>query len=302
MNRSAFFKLLATTVPAPLAFPQIVRFPTLGPGGGIAPSNRLNLGLIGVGGMGTGEMKVFLGLSDIHMIGVCDVDRTKRTGAQKIVEIKYASLQGPDKYQGCGSYLDNEEFLARPDLDAVIVGTPDHWYALAVLATARAGKYIFCEKPIANSIAECRAMVDGVERSGVVFQTNNWRRFGAGSPHAIDQARGGHLAKITRVLVGMPNVEVRARHSTTSPLLRPPPPWSGPPLRPNWQPPRSPFNSMPSATWRFSPHRCWSATSACSYFSAPKAATVRSRLAPPRITPDPACFRPLQHLRDFAKK
>ncbi len=109
-----------------------------------------------------------------------------------------------DKYQGCGSYLDYEELLARPDLDAVIVATPDHWHALPVLAAARAGKHIFCEKPIANSIAECRAMVAGVERSGVVFQANNWQRSGAGFRRAIDLARGGHLGKITRVTVGLP--------------------------------------------------------------------------------------------------
>jgi len=205
MNRRAFFKLLATAAPAALAFPQIVRASTLGLGGGIAPSNRLNFGLIGAGGQGTIDMNAFLGLSDIQMIGVCDVDRARRVGAQKIVESKYANRQGVDKYQGCGSYLDYEELLARPDLDAVIVATPDHWHALPILAAARAGKHIFGEKPIANSIAECRAMVAAVERSGVVFQANNWQRSGAGFRRAIDLARGGHLGKIKRVMVGLPS-------------------------------------------------------------------------------------------------
>jgi predicted dehydrogenase len=217
MNRRAFFKLVATAAPAALAFPQIVRASTLGLGGGIAPSNRLNFGLIGAGGQGVGVMKQFRGLNGVQIIGICDVDRERRDKIKAEVERSYAAQQSAEKYQGCGSFLDYGELLARPDLDAVIVATPDHWHALPVLDAARAGKHIFCEKPVANSIAECSAMVAGVERSGVVCQVGNWQRSSADFRRAINVVRGGYLGQITHVSVGLPGGGAHAKLQAPGP-------------------------------------------------------------------------------------
>ena len=204
MNRRAFFKLLATAAPAALAFPQIVKASTLGLGGGIAPSNRLNFGIIGAGPQGNLVMNGLRNISGVQFIAVCDVDRGHRDRTKASLEKFYASRNETDKYTGCASFLDYGELLARPDIDAVLVATPDHWHALPVVDAARAGKHIYCEKPVANSIEECKAMVSAVERSGVVCQMGNMQRSGAEFRRAMSLVRGGYLGKITRVQVGLP--------------------------------------------------------------------------------------------------
>ncbi|MCX6937905.1 MAG: Gfo/Idh/MocA family oxidoreductase [Verrucomicrobia bacterium] len=204
MNRRSFFKLISTAAPAAVMFPQIVKASTLGLGGGIAPSNRINFGLIGAGNQGNHVMYGFRYINGVQFVAICDVDRGRRDTTKASLEGFYASRSGQDKYLGCESYLDYGELLARPDIDAVLVATPDHWHALPVVDAARAGKHIYCEKPVANSIIECRAMVAAVERAGVVCQLGNMQRSSGEFRRAMSLVRGGYLGKITRVQVGLP--------------------------------------------------------------------------------------------------
>ncbi len=205
MNRRAFVKILATAAPAAALFPQIVKASTLGLGGGIAPSNRINFGLIGAGSQGNGVMNGLRSLNNVQFLWVCDVDRKHRENTKSSLENFYAKQEGLDKYKGCETFVDYGELLARPDIDAVLVATPDHWHALPVIDAARAGKHIYCEKPVANTIAECRAMVASVERSGVVCQLGNMQRSGPEFRRAISLVRNGYLGKITQVKVGLPS-------------------------------------------------------------------------------------------------
>ncbi len=203
MQRRSFLRLLAAA-PAALAFPQIVKSQTLGLGGGITPSNRLNFALVGAGDQGNGVMGGFLNTAGVQMIAACDVDLKRRDKCKARVEQAYAQRMGTGDYKGCDTYLDYNEVLARPDLDGVIIATPDHWHALPVIAAARAGKHLYCEKPVANTIAECDAMVAAVERSGVTCQIGNMQRSMAEFRRAISLARAGMLGRITKVEVGLP--------------------------------------------------------------------------------------------------
>ena len=129
--------------------------------GTIAPSDTLTKAVIGVGGMGRGH----LGYPGSVLRAVCDVDKGHLASALEIA--------GP----GVSGYTDFREVLARPDIDIVHIATPPHWHALIAIAAAEAGKDVWCEKPMTRTIAEGRALVDAVRRTGRIFRVNTWFRF-----------------------------------------------------------------------------------------------------------------------------
>jgi predicted dehydrogenase len=139
------------------------------------PGDRLTLGFIGLGTQGRGLMGGFLGRKDTQTVAVCDVDTNRREFAKKQVEDHYAKQTGSD-YKGCQAYNDFRELLARRDIDAVVIATPDHWHALIAIAAARAGKDIYCEKPLCQSVHEARAMVNAVRTNQRIFQTGSMQR------------------------------------------------------------------------------------------------------------------------------
>jgi predicted dehydrogenase len=204
MKRRSFLRLLATAAPAAVAFPQIVRAETLGLGGGIAPSNRINLGLIGAGGQGLAVATGFMNLPAAQLLAVADVDAGHRQEAKERADKRNTDRMAKGDYKGCDTYVDYLELIARPDIDAVIIGTPDHWHALQLVHAARAGKHVYCEKPVANTVTEGRAMVAAVERSGIVCQIGNQQRSIGDFRRAINLVRGGYLGKIKAVKVGLP--------------------------------------------------------------------------------------------------
>lgn len=207
MHRRAFLKTLAATSAASaaaVAFPAIVRAQTLGLGGGVAPSNRLNLGVIGAGLQGRVIMTGAMANAAARIIAVCDVDRRHREQTRQFIEKTYADETASGTYHGCDEYGDMRELLARPDIDAVLIASPEHWHALHVIHAARAGKHIYCEKPSGASIPETRAMLDAVRASGVVCQIGSQQRSMTNYLRAIDLARCGYLGGITRARVGLP--------------------------------------------------------------------------------------------------
>lgn len=204
MKRRSFLRLLATAAPVAVAFPQIVRAETLGLGGGIAPSNRLNFGVIGAGGQGLAVATGFMNRAAAQLIAVADVDADHRKEAKERAEKLNADRMAKGDYKGCDTYIDYRELLARPDIDAVVIGTPDHWHALQLIHAARAGKHVYCEKPVANTVTECRAMVAAVERSGIVCQVGNQQRSVGEFRRAINIVRGGYLGEIKSIKVGLP--------------------------------------------------------------------------------------------------
>ena len=113
--------------------------------GAEAPSNRITVGCIGVGRMGLGDLREALGFKQAQVVAVCDVDSNRVKHAQKLVEEKYSTQSRNGTYKGCATYKDFRELVARDDIDAVMVATPDQWHALPAIAAAKAGKDIFLQ-------------------------------------------------------------------------------------------------------------------------------------------------------------
>lgn len=202
---------------------------------GVAASDRLQVGFIGLGGQGTSRLNEFLRHADVDAVAVCDVDQTHAGRASGIVE--KARGHKPEVYR------DFRKLLERKDLDAVMVATPDHWHALPAIYACQAGKDVFVEKPLAYSIGEGRAMVNAALNHKRVTQMGNhihndrptYRR-------AVEVIRSGALGAINRVDCSL---VVGAIPLPKSPDGTPPPEldmWLGPAPKRPYNPVRTHLN------------------------------------------------------------
>lgn len=197
-SRRQILKAMATSAALPLAGPlwaDEARKPA---------SDRINLGFIGVGVMGRGHLGSFLGMGDVQVVAVCDVVAQRLDHARKMVETRY----GKDKkgeFKGCAAFKDFRDLLAVKGLDAVLIATPDHWHVIPCILAARAGKHIYCEKPLTHDIAEGRRLVKEVSRSGITFQTGSQQRseFGNHFRLAVELVRNGRIGKVQRINIGV---------------------------------------------------------------------------------------------------
>lgn len=214
LNRRNFLKNAVSTAAGAISLPYIIPSSVLGADGRAAAGNQITIGCIGVGGQGTGDMLGFLGQPDAQVVAVCDVERESsgyyngyhagREHAKRLVETHYASQKEAGTYKGCDVYSDFRELLAREDIDAVIIATPDHWHAINAIAAAAAGKDIYCEKPISHNIAEGRAMCDAVKKYNVIWQTGSQQRSDGKFRKACELVRNGRIGKVNLVEVGLP--------------------------------------------------------------------------------------------------
>ena len=195
-------ELLKGAAAAALVGPCVISSSALGAGDRPAPSNRIGAALVGTGGQGGGHVGVLCGQPDVQVLAVCDVDRGHREHNKKVVEDRYSRETG-GTYAGCAAYGDFREVMARSDVDAVLIATPEHWHALCSIAAAKAGKDIYCEKPMAGTIAEGRAAAAAVRRYGRVFQTGSQERSGQARV-ACELVRNGRLGKIHTIRTFLP--------------------------------------------------------------------------------------------------
>jgi predicted dehydrogenase len=193
VNRRQFLKAAGAAVILPTILPSSV----FGRNGKIAPSNKINLGVIGWGMQGPGNTKAFLAEEDCHVVAACDLDKNHLQAAVKTVNDQYQN-------QDCAAYHDYREMLARPDLDAVMIAIPDHWHALAATEAARQGVDVYGEKPLAHTIAEQQAIVRAVEKHNIIWQTGSWQRSQPTFHKAAEIVRNGLIGELTRVEVGLP--------------------------------------------------------------------------------------------------
>jgi predicted dehydrogenase len=170
--------------------------------GADAPSNRITIGFVGVGRMGSGDMRELLGFKEVQIIAVCDVDSNRVRNAQKTVEAHYAKQSAAGTYKGCATFGDYRDLVARDDIDAVCVVTPDHWHALPSIAAAKAGKDIFLQKPLTLTIREGRVLSDTVRRYNRIFQVGSQQRSDARFHQACELVRNGRVGKLNTVKVG----------------------------------------------------------------------------------------------------
>ncbi|MEX2114768.1 MAG: Gfo/Idh/MocA family oxidoreductase [Pirellulales bacterium] len=168
-------------------------------------NDRINLGFIGVGTMGRYHVDRFLKYPDVQIVSVCDVVEARREHSKQTVENHYAQQAGLGSYAGCATYNDFRELLARDGLDAVLIATPDHWHTIPAILAARAGKDIYCEKPLTLTIGEGRRLVNEVRNSKVVLQTGSQQRteFDGLFRTAAELIRNGRIGKVRTVRVGV---------------------------------------------------------------------------------------------------
>jgi len=188
---------------AALAAPCIVPASVLGGQGEVAPSERITIGVIGVGGRGGVNVKTFLPMKQAQILAVCDPRRLKRQEKKRWVEAHYAQASGR-AYKGCADYNDFRELLARKDIDAVVGAAVGQWHGPHYVAAAKAGKDIYGEKPLTLTAAEGRAVCDAVKRYGTVFQTGLQQRSEPKFRFACELAINGYLGKVRSVEVGVP--------------------------------------------------------------------------------------------------
>ena len=190
--RRTFVKGAVATVTAPYFIPSSL----LGRGNRPAPSNRLTMGLIGLGSMGMRHVKGFLQEEDCQIVAVCDVDALRKRDAAKEINAHYGN-------DDCAQYNDFRELLARADIDTLCISVPDHWHASLALAGVRAGKDIYGEKPLALTIAQGRAIVGEVDRYNCIWQTGSWQRSTDHFRFACELVRNERIGRLKRVEVGI---------------------------------------------------------------------------------------------------
>jgi len=192
-NRRSFLKTSGL-----LAFPAIIPASARGADGTTAPSNRVVMAAIGVGWQGTGNMNNLMDIKDVQMVAACDLDR-------RHLEKALNDINGRNGNKDAKGYKDFRELLARKDIDAVMVATPDHWHALVEIEAAKNGKDIFGEKPLARTIREQQAVVKAVQDHKRVWQTGSWQRSHDNFRIGAEIVRNGLIGKLTEVHVGLPS-------------------------------------------------------------------------------------------------
>src|SRR2546426_907981 len=201
-RRELLRNAVGATVGAML-MPEVIPASALGRGR-TAPSNRIILAHIGVGGQGTQHVVGGIwtqaggmtGRDDVQVVAVCDVNAQRRENAFNQVNQRYGN-------KDCATYGDFRELLARKDLQAVLIATGERWHPLLSMAAARAGKDVYCEKPLSVTIEQALVARDVVQRYGIVFQMGTQQRSSHAFRFACELVRNGHIGDVKEVVVGV---------------------------------------------------------------------------------------------------
>jgi len=159
------------------------------------PNSKVTMGFVGMGKQSRGLLGAFLG-HQTRVVAVCDVDTTRRENAKKRVDSRYKNAAGS---KGCAAYTDFRELIARKDIDAVCIATPDHWHTLVILAALRSKKDVYCEKPLTHNIHEAIEVIRGVDANQRVLQTGSMQRSMKEFRVACELVRNGAIGKLQRV-------------------------------------------------------------------------------------------------------
>ena len=208
-TRRDFLKT-AGAAAAALAAPMLIPASALGRDGAVSPSERIAMGFIGLGGQGTGHLLGgawtyvpggYVARNDVQVLAVCDVRRERRESARQRCNQMYAQKSGQADYDGVQAFNDFREVLARADLDAVLIAVPYHWAAPLAIMAMRAGKDVYCEKPVAITAREGRSLVDTSKRFGRIYQAGMQQRseYGGKFRRACELVRNGRLGQLKEV-------------------------------------------------------------------------------------------------------
>ena len=161
----------------------------------ISPGEQINIGAIGINGMGWADVSAAVKIPGVNLVALCDID--KNVLDQRMKDLAKLNIDSSK----VKTYSDYRQLLDRKDIDAVIIGTPDHWHALIMMNACEAGKDVYCEKPVGNSIGECRAMVAAQQRYKRVVQAGQWQRSQQHFKDAVNFVQSGQLGNIRTVKV-----------------------------------------------------------------------------------------------------
>ncbi len=182
-------------------FPTIVPASVLGPN---APSNRINIGAIGIGRISTThDLPGVLRHDKSNVIAVCDLDSNRLKKGMDLVDRYYAKKTGKS-YTGTKTYEHYEDVIANKDIDAVVISTPDHWHVIPAMAAVRAGKDVYMQKPASLTISEGRMLSNEVQKTGRIFQIGSQQRSMPQFKRACELVRNGRIGKVHTVYVGLP--------------------------------------------------------------------------------------------------
>ncbi|MFT4018375.1 MAG: Gfo/Idh/MocA family oxidoreductase [Agriterribacter sp.] len=195
MRRKDFIK---TTLLSAAAFTIVPRH-VLGGKGYIAPNDHINLGFIGVGKQARGLLKGMSKLAETITVAACDVDKKKLELFTGLAKTENAAKKSAE----VTAFADYRELLKRKDIDAVVVATPDHWHAQVAVDAAKAGKDIYCEKPLALTIAEGRAMVNAARKYKRILQTGSMQRSQYNFRQASELVRNGYIGDVREINVSV---------------------------------------------------------------------------------------------------
>jgi hypothetical protein len=190
-SRRGFLK----TTGAALAAPYVITSSALGDDTKPPASDRIVMGGIGIGNMGRGDQGAFLGRGDVQYVAVSDVRKSVRDKAKGKVDGKYQN-------KDCTAYNDFRELLARPDIDAVHIATPDHWHAIQVIEACRNGKDVYCQKPESRTLREGPLMIEAARRYGRVVSGGSQRVLGD-YRGIVNKCWGGELGEIKSINVNV---------------------------------------------------------------------------------------------------
>ena len=191
-SRRTFIKQASVLSAAPFILPSKVW------GAEVNPSDKIVMGFIGTGKQAKGLMNNFIHQSSVQIVAVCDVDTTRREAAKTRVNEFYTA--NPEKGTAdCQVYQDFRNLIARKDIDAVCIATPDHWHTIPVIAALESGKDVYCEKPLTHNIHESVAVIKAVKKYKGVLQTGSMQRSSREFRVACELVRNGVIGKIERV-------------------------------------------------------------------------------------------------------
>ena len=208
LNRRGFLRQSAFIFSAALTGPTVVPSQLLG--GASSPNNRITMGFIGLGGQGTGHLLGgawtyvpggYVAREDVQVLAVCDVRQERREHARQRSNEMYAQRFGQANYDGVQAYADFREVLARPDIDAVLLAQPYHWAAPMSIMALRAGKDVYCEKPIAITVREGGQLVETCKRYGRIYQAGMQQRseYAGKFRLACELVRNGRIGQLKEV-------------------------------------------------------------------------------------------------------
>lgn len=181
--------------------------PTLLPsrvwGAKVPPNEKIQLGFIGTGTQGRYLLGNCLRRPEVVVTAVCDVDQTRRANARRMVLEHNARSGGSTDPLACEEYLDFRDVLAKPNVDAVVIATPDHWHAFIGILAARARKDVYCEKPLTQTIHEARELARAVRKHRCVFQVGSMQRSAREFRRACQLVRNGAIGRVEEIHVAV---------------------------------------------------------------------------------------------------